>query len=64
LLELPLSNGVGIWSGSQENFSVNRAGFICRLHSESRQVKDWLAKASVTLDGIIAKRRDLNYRSG
>ena len=28
------------------------------------QAKDWLAQASTTLDGIIAKRRDLGYRSG
>jgi len=28
------------------------------------EAKDWLAQASATLDGIIAKRRDLNYRSG
>ena len=28
------------------------------------QARKWLAKTGVTLDGIIAKRRDMGYRSG
>jgi ATP-dependent DNA ligase len=32
--------------------------------SSLAEAKDWLRQASATLDGIIAKRRDLGYRSG
>ena len=31
---------------------------------ELTQARKWLAKAGATLDGIIAKRRDMDYRSG
>jgi ATP-dependent DNA ligase len=44
--------------------SSNSRIYLSPATPSPAQAKDWLAKASVTFDGIIAKHRDLNYRSG
>ena len=65
LLELPLSERRSRLERFAEKFS--RKGGRIRLSpmtSSLAQAKDWLARGSATLDGIIAKRRDLAYRSG
>jgi ATP-dependent DNA ligase len=44
-----------------------RQSGLLRLSPSSTKLgeaKDWLRRAGATLDGVIAKRRDFNYRSG
>jgi ATP-dependent DNA ligase len=65
LLELPLSER----RPRLERFAEKFFGKGGRLRlspttSSLEQAKDWLVQGSATLDGIIAKRRDLAYRSG
>jgi ATP-dependent DNA ligase len=34
------------------------------MTTEAREAKAWLKNGGTSLDGVIAKRRDLGYRSG
>ena len=58
-------SGAFDWSDSRQNF-LAKAGSIRLSPATSRlaDAKKWLAQTAATLDGIIAKRRDLDYRSG
>jgi ATP-dependent DNA ligase len=38
--------------------------YVSPATTKVAQAKKWLAQTGATLDGIIAKRRDLDYRSG
>jgi ATP-dependent DNA ligase len=65
LLSLPLSER----RGRLERFAAEffGKGGILRLSPatfSSAHAKRWLAQTAATLDGIIAKRRDLDYRCG
>jgi ATP-dependent DNA ligase len=65
LLSLPLSERrIRLERFAAEFF--DKAGSVRLSPATSRfaDAKKWLAQSAATLDGIIAKRRDLDYRSG
>ncbi len=47
-----------------KNFSKGGSIRLSPATPKLTQAKKWLAQTGATLDGIIAKRRDLSYRSG
>jgi ATP-dependent DNA ligase len=50
-------------SFARKNFSTSRKIRLSPATTKLSNAKKWLARVGATLDGIIAKRRDLPYRS-
>jgi ATP-dependent DNA ligase len=65
LLDLGLSERRPLLEQFAGKFSIKRGRIrFSSATANLAEAKDWLAHASATLDGIIAKRRDLGYRFG
>jgi ATP-dependent DNA ligase len=65
LLSLPLSERrIRLERFAAEFFDKDGSVRLSPATSRFADAKKWLAQSAPTLDGIIAKRRDLDYRSG
>src|SRR5690349_19369163 len=49
---------------ARKNFKANRAIRLSPATTDLKQAKKWFEKAGGDLDGVIAKRSDMPYRSG
>ena len=65
LLSRPLSERrVRLEKFAAAQFEKGGSVYVSPATTKLAQAKKWLAQTGATLDGIIAKRRDLDYRSG
>jgi ATP-dependent DNA ligase len=65
LLMLPLAERrVQLERFAAENFNSTGTVRLSPATAKFAEAREWLAQTGATLDGIIAKRRDLDYRSG
>jgi ATP-dependent DNA ligase len=64
LLAWPLSKRRKLLEAFAREYFHNSSIRLSPATTKLTQAKTWLAKTGASLDGIIAKRRDLGYRSG
>jgi ATP-dependent DNA ligase len=64
LLKQPLSERRGLLEEFAKKYFDQGSIWLSPATAELAQARKWLAKTGATLDGIIAKRRDMDYRLG
>lgn len=65
LLSLPLAERrILLEDFAAEHFQRSEVVRLSRATVKLAEARRWLAQSGATMDGIIAKRRDLDYRSG